>query len=142
MKHEIPYDVLSNWNVVVVDDDPTSREIIATLLTDYGAKVYEAAHGQEGLEVIRTVKPHFVISDIAMPVMSGWDMIDAMNKDRGLAAIPVIALTAHSQHDRNRAIAAGFQNYLSKPLTPSTFINDLLRLLVDIPRFADELARS
>jgi len=72
-----------------------------------------------------------------MPVMDGWGFINALKADRGLADIPVIALTAHAmQGDRERALAAGFHNYLVKPLTVDTFIRDLVNLLIDIPSLA------
>jgi CheY-like chemotaxis protein len=69
-----------------------------------------------------------------MPVMDGWTMIDELKRDPSTQTIPAIALTAHAMiGDREKAIAAGYHNYLSKPLTPATFMKDLLRLLNDIP---------
>jgi CheY-like chemotaxis protein len=76
-----------------------------------------------------------------MPVMDGWGFIHALKKDRALAEIPAIALTAHAMiGDRDRAFAAGFHNYLTKPLTADTFIYDLLKLLMDIPELAEHLS--
>jgi CheY-like chemotaxis protein len=76
----------------------------------------------------------FIISDLSMPVMSGWEMLTELRNDTLTVNIPVIALTAHAmQGDRNRAIAAGFHNYLIKPLRPQTFIKDLLNVVMDIP---------
>ncbi len=69
-----------------------------------------------------------------MPELDGWSMIYELNNDRTTLDIPVIALTAHAiVGDRERAIAAGFHNYLTKPLTPATFLNDLLKLVMDVP---------
>jgi CheY-like chemotaxis protein len=69
-----------------------------------------------------------------MPVMDGWALVEELKQDRGLSTIPAIALTAHAMiGDRERAINAGFHNYLTKPLTPATFMRDLVRLLTDIP---------
>jgi CheY-like chemotaxis protein len=63
-----------------------------------------------------------------------------MKADVHLADIPVIALTAHAMvGDRERAIAAGFHNYLTKPLTVDRFMGDLVRLLIDIPELAESL---
>jgi CheY-like chemotaxis protein len=76
-----------------------------------------------------------------MPNMSGWQMLHTLKNDIATRDIPVIALTAHAMKgDRQRAMEVGFHNYLVKPLQPETFINDLLRLIVDIPEFADRLA--
>jgi two-component system response regulator len=102
--------------------------------------VYTASNGKEGLKVTQEVQPRFVISDLSMPVMDGWGFINAVKNDRRLAHTPVIALTAHAMiGDRERAIAVGFHNYLTKPLTVDTFMADLVRLLVDIPELSEEL---
>ena len=101
-----------------------------------GAIVVVADNGKEGLEKIRQHRPSFVVSDLSMPIMTGWQMVDEMKKDRSLQDIPVIALTAHAMSDdRPKAIAAGFHNYLTKPLMPESFINSLLRLVIDTPEF-------
>lgn len=131
---KLPRDLLNNWTVVVVDDDPLSLTVASTILSFYGAKVHKAMDGDEALSVIRRVQPGFIISDLSMPGMDGWALIAELKKDRTTIDIPVIALTAHAMMgDRQKAIAAGFHNYLTKPLTPATFIKDLLKLLVDIP---------
>jgi CheY-like chemotaxis protein len=136
----IPGNLLEGWNIVVLDDEEDSLEVAEIILTEYGATVHTAEDGTEGLEIIRRVKPRFVISDLSMPAMDGWGFINVMKADRGLAEIPVIALTAHAMvGDRERAMAAGFHNYLTKPLTVDTFMADLLKLLIDIPELAETL---
>jgi two-component system, cell cycle response regulator DivK len=136
----IPKDILQNWDVLVVDDDLMSLEIAQLMLAHYGANVHLAYDGEEGLKQARALHPRFIISDLSMPKVSGWDLIKQLQDDRATLDIPVIALTAHAMvGDREKAIAAGFHNYLSKPLTPSTFMRDLLALLVNIPKFAAEL---
>ncbi len=133
----IPDNLLAGWDIVVVDDEEDSLEVAEVILLEYGANVHTATNGADGLQVVRKVKPRFIISDLSMPVMDGWGFINALKADRGLADIPVIALTAHAmQGDRERALAAGFHNYLVKPLTVNTFIRDLVNLLIDIPSLA------
>lgn len=133
-------DLLKDWDVVVIDDEDDSLEVAQIILEEYGANVLTAINGREGLELIRSSHPKLVISDISMPVMDGWGLIFEMKNDRSLSEIPTIALTAHAMMgDRERAISAGFHNYLTKPLTASTFIHDLVTLLVAIPNFAAEL---
>jgi CheY-like chemotaxis protein len=139
-KMDIPNDVLTDWDIVVIDDEPDSLEIAEIILDAYGANVHAASNGAEGLTMVRQVRPKFVISDISMPILDGWGFIYELKNDRTLMDIPAIALTAHAMvGDRERAIAAGFHNYLTKPLTADTFIQDLLLLLVDIPVLAGEL---
>jgi|SRR5690606_9604689 len=136
MSTPIRRDILQGWEVVVIDDEPDSLEVASRILRFYGANVYTASNGKEGLELIRHHRPKFVISDLSMPVMDGWEMLFEIQQDRHIAQIPIIALTAHAMMgDRTRAIEAGFYNYLTKPLTPSTFMGDLLRLLMDVPDF-------
>lgn len=137
---QIPEDLLEGWVIVVLDDEDDSLEVAQIILDEYGATVYTAQNGQEGVEIVRRVRPRFVISDLSMPVMDGWGFISSLKADRALADIPVIALTAHAMvGDRERAVAAGFHNYLTKPLTVDTFMADLLRLLIDIPELAESL---
>jgi CheY-like chemotaxis protein len=141
MPNPIRRDILQGWEVVVIDDEPDSLEVASRILRFYGAIVYTAANGQEGLELIRRQRPKFVISDLSMPVMDGWEMLFEIQQDRHIAQIPIIALTAHAMvGDRTRAIEAGFYNYLTKPLTASTFMGDLLRLLLDVPDFQAALS--
>ncbi len=132
--NKVPREILQGWEVVVIDDDANSLDIAERILLHYGATVHTAVNGKEGLSLIQQVRPRFVVSDISMPVLDGWKLIEELKRDPRLANIPVIALTAHAMiGDRERAIAAGFHNYLSKPLSPGTFITDLLHLLVDVP---------
>jgi CheY-like chemotaxis protein len=132
----IPHDLLTGWEIMVIDDEDDSLEVARYILSFYGATVHTAINGADGLEVLKTIRPRFIISDISMPQMDGWTFIAKVQEDMALKNIPVIALTAHAMRgDRERAIAAGFQNYLIKPLTPNTFMAQLVRLLIDIPQF-------
>ncbi len=137
---DLPDDLLRGWDIVVIDDEEDSLAVAQIILDEYGAKTHTATNGQEGLAVVRSVMPKFVISDLSMPVLDGWGLINKMKTDPALKDIPAIALTAHAMvGDRERAVAVGFHNYLTKPLTVETFIQDLVNLLVDIPELANEL---
>ena len=132
----IPNNVLDGWKVVVVEDEADSLEVATLLLEMYGAEVIGARNGREGIAMIQKHHPNFVISDLSMPEMSGWELIEFMNHgDRDLAEIPVIALTAHAMdHDRRKAIEAGFQNFITKPLQPEKFVSQVIAILaVDSP---------
>jgi CheY-like chemotaxis protein len=137
---KIPHNLLQDWNVVVVDDEDDSLEVARYILDFHGANVHTAGNGGEGLNLIYKVRPKFVICDLSMPEMDGWELLSELKQDPAAAEIPVIALTAHAMvGDRERAIAAGFHNYLTKPLTAATFMNELLRLLMDIPELNAQL---
>jgi len=141
MLQAVPEDILKDWAVLVVDDEPDGVEIVKTLLELYGATVLMAKNGREGLEIVRTQRPRFVVADLSMPEMTGWEMVETIKNDRATASIPVVALTAHAMSkDRDKAIAMGFHNYLTKPLRPETFVIELLMLLTDdIPELANIL---
>jgi len=128
---------LKDWIILVVDDDPKGLHIMETLLNYYDATVLTGTNGQEGLEALRNNQVDLVISDLSMPVMDGWEMIEKIKHERRFASIPVIALTAHAMNgDRARAIAAGCHNYLTKPINPQTFLDNLIVILEEIPELA------
>jgi CheY-like chemotaxis protein len=132
----IPNNILDGWKVVVVEDEADSLEVATLLLEMYGAQVIGARNGREGIAMIQKHRPNFVISDLSMPEMSGWELIETLNQgERDLAEIPVIALTAHAMdHDRRKAIEAGFQNFITKPLQPEKFVSQVIAILaVDSP---------
>lgn len=135
--------LLRGWSIVIIDDEADSLMVASIILNACGANLYTAQNGEEGLRVIRATKPNFVITDLSMPILDGWGVINEMKNDPHLSDIPVIALTAHAMMgDRERAIAAGFHNYLTKPLTVETFMNNLLKLIADTPELAALLGES
>lgn len=143
MATPIRRDLLKDWSILILDDEPDSLEVARLVLRFYGAIIQTASNGKDGLEKLRSMltPPRFIISDLSMPVMDGWTFLTELRQDASFKAIPVIALTAHAMvGDRERALEAGFNNYLTKPLSADTFIADLMRLLIDIPAFATELA--
>lgn len=136
---DISTEILKDWCVLVVEDDPFSQDVAAIMLSTYGATVHTADDGIEGLKLAVQLKPDFILSDISMPGMDGWGLINGLKSDPRTTRIPVIALTAHAMKGyRERAIASGFHNFLTKPLTPETFIHELLTLLIEI----EELDRT
>lgn len=138
--NRIPHELLNGWVIVVIDDEDDSLEVASIILNEVGAALHTACDGKEGLDVIRAVNPRLVISDLSMPVMDGWGLIYEVKQDPALRDIPCIALTAHAMiGDRDRAISAGFHNYLTKPLTVETFLQDLVTVIVETPELAVHL---
>lgn len=143
MEFIVSNDLLKGWDVLIVDDEPDSLFVAERLLKKCGANVLTANNGAAGFDLAQRTRPQFIVSDLSMPGMSGWEMLHNIKKTPILSHIPVIALTAHAiEGDRQRAIEVGFHNYLTKPLRPETFINDLLRLLLDVPDIAVRLMPS
>jgi CheY-like chemotaxis protein len=103
--------------VLVVDDDPDTRQVVRWMLEEWGYFVLEAADGRQALEVAEKGRPDVVLMDLAMPVVDGFDAIRSIRKHPALKDTPVIALTAFDMAvSRNRAEAAGADYYLSKPV--------------------------
>src|SRR5688572_14904800 len=121
----MPRALLQGWYVLIVDDDMYSMDVARRILKFYGADVYTAANGLIALDIIQHARPAFIVSDIEMPVMDGWEFVQRLKNNRATMDIPVIALTAYAMvGDREKAIAAGFHNHLSKPLNPATFMSE------------------
>jgi signal transduction histidine kinase/ActR/RegA family two-component response regulator len=116
---------LRGASVLVVDDDADARVIIARLLGDFGAKVVTASCADEGMELLGSAKRDLLISDIGMPGRDGHDFIRDV-RDRSSASynrIPAMALTAFARpEDRTRALVAGFQVHIAKPIEPRELI--------------------
>jgi len=113
--------MLSNLRVLVVDDDPSSRELMSGMLEGYGARVSLAESGQAALTVLFAQRPDVLIADLGMPGMDGYALIEqvrALDPDFG-GQTPAIAVTAHaSAQDRLKALQAGYQNHVAKPVEP------------------------
>jgi CheY-like chemotaxis protein len=105
----------------VVDDDADAREFVARVLSEYGADVRVSASAADALRQLETFRPKVLISDIGMPGGDGFEFIRDVreHEQRELRAIPALALTAFAcSGDRNRAMLAGFQLYVTKPIEP------------------------
>src|SRR5688572_18973563 len=122
---------VKEWKVLAVDDEPDSLEIVSRILTFHGAAVHTASNGKAALEILSTFTPTFIIMDLSMPGMDGWEMLFSIKNLPNMKDVPVVALTAHAMKgDRERAVGAGFHHYLTKPLNPISFFDDLLALFV------------
>jgi PAS domain S-box-containing protein len=100
--------------VLVVDDDPTAREILRSYLGKLGYQVAEAANGEECLRLARKLRPQAITLDVMMPGMDGWMVLSALKNDPLLAEIPVIIVSIIE--DRGLAYSLGAAEYLTKPV--------------------------
>ena len=113
---------LYGLRILVVDDDPDARELLLSVLRRCGATVDAVASAAEGLEALEAAWPHVILSDISMPGEDGYQFIRKVRAlERGRAGIvPAIALTANARvEDRARALAAGYQRHMAKPVDPT-----------------------
>jgi hypothetical protein len=117
--------------VLIVDDEPDVRELLLFILTESGADVRVAGSADEALRLIRERPPAIIVSDLSMPGRDGYWLIEQVRKDRRaeIASIPALAITAFGrEYNVNRALSAGFQDYLQKPLDPEAFCIAVARL--------------
>jgi CheY-like chemotaxis protein len=104
--------------VLVADDNPAGRELVREGLAAHASSIIEASDGREALEKIREMLPDLVLLDIQMPEMDGYEVVREIRKDPALRGLRVVAVTAFAmQGDRERALEAGFDEYLTKPVT-------------------------
>ncbi|HEY9604248.1 MAG TPA: PAS domain S-box protein [Allocoleopsis sp.] len=122
---------LTGIRVLAVDDDPDVRALLTVLLTEYGADVLTLTSAVEVLENLASFQPDVLVSDIGMPEVDGYTLIQQV---RALPCaqgrqIPAIALTAYAREDdRDRAITSGFQRHVTKPLEPEQLVQAVLIL--------------
>jgi PAS domain S-box-containing protein len=127
---EIP-DALDGVTVLVVDDEPDSRELIRVVLEGDKAKVITAASAKEGMRILTAQKVDVLISDIGLPQEDGFEFISQVRAldDSGVGKIPAIALTAFARsEDRTRALLAGFQIHVAKPVEPAELVATVVSL--------------
>ena len=116
--------------VLIVEDTPDNRDIYRTILEFAHHAVLEAVNGEEGLRLVRERRPDIVIMDVTMPVMDGLEATRRLKGDPETSAIPVLVLTAHARAgDRDDAVQAGADAYLSKPCAPKDVLAAVERLL-------------
>jgi PAS domain S-box-containing protein len=122
---------LAGLRVLVVEDEPDSRELIALALTRSGAQVTAVGTARDALSNFQAFAPDVLLSDIGLPVESGYDLIREV---RGLSSklnnVPAIALTAFaSESDRQMALSSGFHAHLAKPIEPNHLVEMIRRLV-------------
>lgn len=122
---------LSGVRILVVEDDPDSRELVSAILEDAGAIVSSADSAATGFDAITAFRPQLLVSDIGMPGEDGYSLIRrirALGDDAG-GGLPSVALTAFTRaEDRARALTAGFTVHLAKPINPAELVTTLENL--------------
>lgn len=118
------------YSVLLVEDDQDNFDLVHILLEQAGCTVIGAETGQQALELARSGHPDLVLMDLSLPVMDGWTAARELKNDPTTAHIPLLALTAHTlPGDRQRALEAGFNGYISKPINVVHFREELYKAL-------------
>ncbi|MCY7276143.1 MAG: PAS domain-containing protein, partial [Phormidesmis sp. CAN_BIN44] len=123
---------LTSIRVLVIDDEPDSRELLAVILAQAGAEVMSVASAAEFLIALESFQPNVVVSDIGMPEIDGYTLLKhvrSLSPEQG-GQVPAIALSAYAgEIDRQQAIAAGFQKHITKPIEPDRLVVAIVSLL-------------
>jgi signal transduction histidine kinase/ActR/RegA family two-component response regulator len=121
-------------NILVVEDDLESRDLIDVILKQGNGTVRCASTAAEAVDILKDWKPDIIISDIGMPLEDGYQFMMRLRSDPNTRQIPAIALTAYaSVADRDKALNAGFQSHLAKPIDPY----DLLQAVADLSAYKE-----
>jgi two-component system, cell cycle response regulator DivK len=116
--------------LLLVDDEPLNIDMLKRRLERRGYEVITASNGREAVDRARADAPALVLMDVKMPVMDGYEATRLLKEDAATRGIPVIALTAQAmQDDRDKALAAGADEYESKPIALDQLLAKMQALL-------------
>ncbi|MBW4535540.1 MAG: PAS domain-containing protein [Pleurocapsa minor HA4230-MV1] len=123
---------LAGISILAVDDEPDSLELLKFILEEAGAEVQTAPSGSTALEILSQFNPSLIVSDIAMPDINGYQLLQKIRTRYPERQIPAIALTAYaSSSDRDYALRIGFEKYFSKPIEPEVLMRTIVSLIKD-----------
>lgn len=121
---------MKNWTVIVVEDTYDDIQLATIILEHDGIEVYVAHDGKECLQLLESVQPTLIVTDLAMPEMDGWQMLNALRANPATADIPVVAVSAYFSSDLELdALNAGFSACFAKPVSPRNFVSQLDTIL-------------
>ena len=124
--------------VLLVEDNPTNRDLIRAYLAGSGLELIEAENGEKGIEVATRVKPNLILMDIAMPVMDGHEAIHRLRENPETAHIPVLVVTASIKSSDPESIGAGWDGCLLKPVKREVLLTELVRFLPTVDASPEE----
>jgi two-component system cell cycle response regulator len=116
--------------ILVVEDNTANLALMVYLLNAFGYETATAEDGRAGLAAARAHPPELIVCDVQMPEMNGYEFAHAMKSDPDLRSIPLVAVTAFAMvGDQEKALAAGFDEYIAKPIEPEDFVARINALL-------------
>lgn len=116
--------------VLLVEDNEMNRDMLSRRLTRQGYEVTIAQDGAQALTMVSEQRPDIVLMDMSLPIIDGWEATRRLKADPATSSIPVIALTAHAMaEDREKALAAGCDDYDTKPIELPRLVEKITQLL-------------
>jgi CheY-like chemotaxis protein len=124
---------LTGLHILVVEDETDSRELVAFILSEAGASVTSVASATEAIAAIAQSTPNAIVSDIGMPEMDGYSLMQQIRAQWPEHQLPAIALTAYAgEFDRAATLAAGFQQHIPKPVDAQLLISTISTLCSEV----------
>lgn len=121
---------MKTHRVLVVEDEKDNMDLFCQILEFHGCQVLKAGDGREAINMTQSEVPDLILMDLSLPALDGWEATRTIKAISHLASIPIIALTAHAMvGDRERALQAGCDGYISKPIEVARFYDDLLKYM-------------
>jgi two-component system, cell cycle response regulator DivK len=125
--------------ILIVEDNEMNRDVLSRQLARRGHRVETAADGLQGLAAARERPPDLILLDLGLPDIDGWECARRLKADPVTRGIPVIALTAHAMaEDRDQALAAGCDDFDTKPIDLGVLLDKISRLLARGPKGAHD----
>lgn len=116
--------------ILIVEDNALNLELVTDLLAAAGYAIRQAGTGEEGVRLAQGELPDLILMDLRLPGMDGYEALRRLRADARTAGIPTVALTAQAMRgDQEAALAAGFDDYISKPINTTTFAQAVARVL-------------
>ena len=116
--------MMSKGRILIVEDNMDNYELVRFVLERDGYDVFLAVNGRDGVDAARLQKPDLILMDLGMPEMDGWTASQKLKSDEATKSITLYALTAHTlPQDRKRAMQAGCDGYVSKPIRVQSFLD-------------------
>jgi CheY-like chemotaxis protein len=113
-------------NVLVIEDNEQNLYLVTFILEKYGYKVTAARSGEEGIDTAARVIPDIILLDIQLPVMDGYAVARRLRSNAALDRIPIVAVTSYAMAgDRDKALEAGCNGYIEKPINPEIFMQQI-----------------
>jgi len=120
--------------VLLIEDNPQNLYLATYLLEQNGFSVAAASEGKRGVQMAEQLQPDLILLDIQLPQRDGYSVAADLRALPALASTPIIAVTSYAMvGDRERALAAGCDGYIEKPINPETFIPEISAFLVPAP---------
>ena len=116
--------------ILVAEDSTEQRSLYVEILESAGYRVLEAADGEEAVALVRRERPRLVLMDVTMPRTTGWNAVRALKEDPETMGVPIIVITGLvGSWDRDASIAAGADEHLAKPVSPTQLLQEVRKFL-------------